>query len=172
VQKFKPFAGNDTIIVKGESLIFKATGGSSYRWSPGTYLNNPNIANPIGYYPDTTRLDYIVHIESDFGCAGDDTINVWVVGQSAIFVPSAFSPNGDGRNDVLRPIGIGYRNINYFRVFNRYGQQVYYGIHFNEGWDGRNQGQPADIGTYYWELSINDRFGKEVRMKGDAALIR
>lgn len=172
VLKFRPFAGNDTIIVKGEYIYFNATGGDIYTWRPPTYLNNPNIHNPVGYYPDTTRLDYIVHIATETGCEGEDTINVWVVAQSAIFVPTAFSPNGDGKNDILRPIGIGYRNINYFRVFNRWGQQVYYGTKFNEGWDGSYQGAKADIGTYYWVLSINDRFGKEEIIKGDSALIR
>jgi gliding motility-associated-like protein len=172
VLKFHPFAGNDTIIVKGEYIFFHASGGDIYSWRPPTYLDNPNIRNPVGYYPDTGRLDYIVHIATENGCEGEDTINVWVVAQSAIFVPSAFSPNGDGRNDVLRPIGIGYKNINYFRVFNRWGQQVYYGTKFNEGWDGSYQGAKSDIGTYYWVLSITDRFGKEQVIKGDSALIR
>ena len=172
VERFRPFAGNDTIIVKGEYIYFNATGGDVYTWTPSRYLNHTMISNPIGYYPDTTRLDYIVHIASEAGCEGDDTINVWVVGQSAVFVPSAFSPNGDGRNDILRPIGIGFRNINYFRVFNRWGQPVFYGTHFNEGWDGSYQGHTADIGTYYWVLSITDRFGNEQKLKGDAALIK
>lgn len=172
VLKFRPFAGNDTIIVKGESIRFNARGGDLYTWRPSIYLDNPNVRNPLGYFPDTTRLDYIVHVATESGCQGEDTMNVWVVAQSAIFVPTAFSPNGDGRNDRLKPIGIGYRNINYFRVFNRYGQQVFYGTDFEDGWDGSYQGHTSDIGTYYWVLSITDRFGKEHLMKGDSALIR
>jgi gliding motility-associated-like protein len=172
VEQFVPFAGNDTIIVKGEYIFFHASGGSVYTWTPSTYLNNPDIRNPIGYYPDTMRINYVVHIASESGCEGYDTVNVWVVNQSALFVPSAFSPNGDGRNDILRPIGIGYGNVNYFRVFNRWGQQVFYGTKFNDGWDGSYQGARADIGTYYWELSVTDRFGQEQKLKGDAALIR
>ena len=152
--------------------VVNATGGSVYTWTPSTYLNNANIPNPIGYYPDTARITYAVHIASEGGCEGDDSINVWVVAQSAIFVPTAFSPNGDGKNDILKPIGIGYRNINYFRVYNRWGQSVFYGTHFNEGWDGRYQGHTADIGTYYWMISITDRFGKEQTMKGNSTLVR
>ena len=172
IEDFKAFAGDDTIIVKGESINFNAKGGSVYTWTPPDFLNNAHIANPTGYYPDTGIIHYVVHIASEGGCEGDDSIRVWVVGQSAIFVPSAFSPNGDGKNDVLRPIGIGYRNVNFFRVFNRYGQSVFYGSKFNDGWDGSYQGHKADIGTYYWVLSITDRFGKEQLMKGDATLIR
>ncbi len=172
IEPFRPYAGKDTIIVKGESIRFNATGGIVYTWTPALHLDNPSIHNPTGYYPDTTRLDYIVHVASEAGCEGDDTINVWVVNQSAIFVPSAFSPNGDGRNDLLRPFGIGYSRVNYFRIFNRWGQQVFYGTDFSQGWDGAYQGQTSDIGTYYWMLSVTDRRGQELNLKGDAALIR
>ena len=172
VENFRPFAGNDTIIVKGESINFNATGGGQYTWTPATNLSNPNIGNPVGTYPDTGRFGYNVHIVSPFQCEGDDSVNVWVVNQSAVFVPTAFSPNGDGRNDILRPFGIGYRNIQYFRVYNRWGQQMFYTTQFNEGWDGKWLGEPQDIGTYYWVLSIINRFGKEEVVKGDSALIR
>lgn len=169
---FQPFAGNDTIIVKGEYIHFNASGGDTYTWTPATYLDNPNIRNPTGYYPDTGLIRYVVHISTEQGCSGDDTINVLVVGQSAVFIPTAFSPNGDNLNDVLKPIGVGYRSINYFRIYNRWGQQVFYGSRFTDGWDGNFQGHPADVGVYYWVLSIVDRFGKEVLMKGNTTLVR
>lgn len=173
VEKFFPYAGGgDTIIVKGESINFRASGGIEYTWTPATFLNNPLIGNPIGYYPDTGRITYVVHIKSENGCEGSDTLTVWVVGQASVFVPSAFTPNGDGKNDVLSPIGIGYRNVNYFRVFNRWGQQVYYSTRFKMGWDGTFNGKPADIDTYYWVLGLTDRFGKEQIYKGDVTLIR
>lgn len=172
VERFRPFAGNDTIIVKGEIINFKATGGIYYTWTPSTHLNNPNIANPTGYYPDTTRIGYNVHIKSEVGCEGDDSIYVWVVNQGSVFVPSAFTPNGDGRNDVLRPVSVGYAKVNYFRVFNRWGEQMFYTVYINQGWDGTHRGKPADIGVYMWELSITDRFGREEKYKGDATLLR
>jgi gliding motility-associated-like protein len=172
VESFTPFAGKDTIIVKGETINFNAQGGGQYTWTPPTYLSDPNIGNPAGFFPDTGRFQYAVHIVSPFGCIGDDTINVWVVGQSSVFVPTAFSPNNDGRNDLLKPFGIGYRNINYFRVFNRWGEQVFYTTQFNEGWDGNYRSTPQEIGSYYWVLSMINRFGKEEIVKGDSALIR
>lgn len=172
VEDFDPFAGNDTIIVKGESINFNARGGGQYTWTPATNLSNPNIGDPVGYYPDTGRFTYYVHIVSPSQCVGDDTLSVWVVNQSSIFVPTGFTPNRDGRNDVLKPIGIGYHNINFFRVYNRWGEQVFYTTKFDEGWDGTLHGTPADMGTYFWVLSINNRFGKEELIKGDAQLIR
>jgi gliding motility-associated-like protein len=172
VENFRPFAGNDTIIVRGETINFNARGGGQYTWTPSTNLSNPNVGNPQGYYPDTGRIQYVVRIVSPFLCEGMDTVRVWVVNQSAVFVPTAFSPNGDAMNDILKPFGIGYRNINYFRVFNRWGQQMFYTTQFNEGWDGNFRGAPQEIGSYYWILSIVNRFGKEEVVKGDSALVR
>ncbi len=172
IENFVPFAGNDTIIVKGEYINFNARGGLEYTWTPATHLNNANISNPTGYYPDTTRLDYVVHIKSAYGCEGNDTMNVWVVGQPSVFVPSGFTPNGDGINDELKPIGIGFRSLDYFRVFNRFGQVVYMSDKFKIGWDGTINGAPQEIGTYFWQLKLTDRFGKEQFYKGDATLIR
>lgn len=172
IEKFKAFAGNDTIIVKGETLNFNASGGSVYLWTPATNLTTPFIHDPSGYYPDSGMYSYNVYVRSDVGCEGYDTINVWVVNNEAIFVPTGFSPNGDGRNDVLKPIGIGYRNINFFRVFNRWGKQVFYTTQWDDGWDGRINGEPQDIGTYYWVLSVKDRYGRESLLKGDSALIK
>lgn len=173
IEQFVPFAGNDTVIIKGTLLQFNAQGGDVYTWTPSTNLNDPNIGNPVGNYPDIGDFPYSVHIvSSDNGCEGDDDIEVRVVDHASIVVPSGFTPNGDGVNDILRPIGVGYANINYFRVFNRWGEQVFYTTKFKEGWDGTWKGEPADIGVYYWILSLTDRYGKEEVQKGDATLIR
>lgn len=175
VEQFYPFAGNDTIIVKGEIINFNAQGGGEggqYHWSPSDNLNNPFVKNPVGNYPDTGRFTYVVDILSENFCSGSDTISVWVVGQPSLFVPTAFTPNGDGRNDILKPIGIGYNSIRFFRVLNRWGELVFHTTQFNHGWDGNWKGKPAEIGVYFWVLSVTDRFGAEELIKGDATLIR
>ncbi|MEI8280363.1 MAG: PKD domain-containing protein [Bacteroidota bacterium] len=172
VDMFKPFAGNDTIIVKGERIYFDASGGYTYTWSPGDNLNDTNIYNPVGYYPDTGRYSYRVHITSLNQCTGYDSIHVWVIGQSEIFVPSAFSPNGDGLNDVFRPFAVGYKGNNYFRVFNRWGQMVFESTDFSRGWDGRFNSTDCDLDTYFWVIDLIDRFGKPKRITGDVTLVR
>ncbi|MGN6569267.1 MAG: PKD domain-containing protein [Flavipsychrobacter sp.] len=171
IDKFKPFAGDDTTIVKGEHIQFEPQGGTQYIWSPSTNLDDP-IGSPIGYYPDTGRFQYNVHVISAYGCEGDASIRVWVVDHGSYFIPSAFSPNGDGKNDDFRPLSVGYRKVNYFRVFNRWGQQVFRSNDFSRGWDGTFDGKRADIGTYFWVLSLQDRYGKEVNLKGDVTLLR
>lgn len=172
VEDFKPFAGNDTIIVAGEMINFNASGGVEYTWTPATLLNTFMGPNPIGHYPDTGHYNYNVHIKSIEQCEGDDSIKVWVVAQPSYFVPSAFSPNGDGRNDLLRPIAIGYSANNYFRIFNRFGERVFESKDFSEGWDGNYKGEPADVGTYFWELSVTNRHAEKEFYKGDVTLIR
>lgn len=172
IEKFRPFGGDDTIIVAGEIINFDASGGLEYTWTPATNLNFGNIANPTGSYPDTGHFNYNVHIKSETGCEGDDSVKVWVVSQPSYFVPNAFTPNGDGLNDLLRPIAIGYSANNYFKVFNRFGEVVFYSKDFKEGWNGTYKGQVADVGTYFWELSVTNRFGKKEFYKGDVTLIR
>lgn len=172
VEIFKPNAGNDTIIVKGETIELNATGGVEYEWTPPIYLSKFNFGNAVGHFPDTGMYHYTVLVESAYGCTGSDSINVWVVDQAAFFVPTGFSPNGDGLNDVFRPVAVGYRSINFFRVFNRFGQQVYLGHNIKDGWDGTFEHKLADMGTYYWHVSYVDRYGKESNMKGDVTLVK
>jgi len=172
VQNFKPFAGDDTVIVRGERIQFQAQGGTTYAWWPPTLLSDTAIANPIGDYRDTGYYTYTVFVRSDYGCYGYDTINVWVVNDAYFTLPTAFTPNGDGRNDYFRPLAVGYRNLKYFRVFNRWGEQVYYGESIENGWNGTHNNRPAEMGVYYWQIVYIDRFGREGQVKGDVTLIR
>jgi len=172
IDNFKPFAGQDTTIVKGEHILFNATGGQYYTWAPANWLSDTAIFNPLGFYPDTGTYTYVVHVVSAYGCTGSDTIQVSVVGQAAFVVPNAFTPNGDGRNDVFRPLAIGYRSLNYFRVFNRWGQEIYFGQSLDGGWDGSYRDKKAELGTYFWEIGYTDRFGKPGSLKGDVTLVR
>lgn len=172
VQNFKPYAGDDTIIVKGESILFDAKGGVTYTWSPPDRLNHTDIHDPTGYFADTGLFTYYVHVESLYGCSGDDTIQVRVADHAAFFVPTGFTPNGDGLNDIFRPITIGYRSLRYLRVFDRWGEEVYFGKSLEAGWNGNYKGKKAEMGVYFWELSYIDRFGKEGFMKGDVTLVR
>jgi gliding motility-associated-like protein len=172
IENFKPLAGHDTTIVKNETIGFNGQGGINYNWSPGNYLSDSNIANPTGFYPDTGTFTYFLHVISAYGCQGTDTVKVHVVDQVTFFVPTAFTPNHDGKNDFFRPVAIGYKQLNYLKIFNRWGQMVYSTSNFETGWDGTVNGRDADMDTYYWEISYIDRNGNQGKTKGDIALIR
>ncbi len=172
IQQFVPDAGNDTIIVKGESVLFHADGGQYYQWSPPTYLDRDDIPTPTGYYPDTGKFNYVVEVESNYGCKGKDTVQVWVVNQATFYMPNAFSPNGDGTNDIFRPFSVGYKAIKNFRIYNRWGEMVYYSENLTDGWDGTYKGKTCDLGVYFWEITFIDRNGKDGYLKGDVTLVR
>lgn len=172
IEDFHPMAGDDTIIVAGEHINFNATGGIEYLWTPATNLSTDIGPNPIGNYPDTGHYAYNVYIKSAEQCEANDSIRVWVVAQPSWFVPNAFTPNGDGKNDFIRPIAIGYSANNFFRIYDRFGEKVYESKDFSQGWDGNYYGKAAEVGTYFWELSVTNRYGKKEFYKGDLTLLR
>jgi gliding motility-associated-like protein len=172
IQNFKPSAGKDTFIVKGEHIEFNGHGGINYLWTPSYNLSDTTIFNPVGQFPDTGRYIYSLFVQSAYGCSGYDTIKVTVVNNASFFVPTAFTPNGDGLNDFFRPVSVGYAGLKYFRVFNRWGQDVYVSESLETGWNGTLNGVMAEMGVYYWVIRYVDRFGVEGVVKGDVTLLR
>jgi len=88
-------------------------------------------------------------------------------------VPNAFSPNGDGSNDVFKVVNITSQTLKEFSVYDRYGQRVFYTLQPGSGWDGTFNGRPCDVGTYYYVLRYSmPGSDQEYMMKGDVTLIR
>jgi len=170
VYAVNPFAGNDTILVKGLPFIMHGSGGDMYSWSPAYGLSNPNIADPVLQSDrDTT---YILKVSNIQGCTGYDTINVKFYAGPELYVPNAFSPNGDGVNDRFRFIPVGMINYKYFRIYNRWGEQLYASTDFRSGWDGTINGKPAPVDTYIWILDATDLNGNQIQRKGTVTLVR
>lgn len=163
---------SDTSVVLGQPLQLGASGGTRYLWTPSTWLNDPNINNPISLPQNNIR--YQVRVSDDNGCVGYDNINVHVFFiQPGFYVPSAFSPNGDGKNDIFRPILVGMKSLDDFRVFNRWGQLVYQGSgNEGNGWDGTFGGRAQDAASYVWYAQGTDYLNKTVRKKGYVVLVR
>lgn len=164
------FAGNDTIFIKDEPFQLNGTGGGSYSWSPSTGLNDPNIANPVGLLQDD--IIYTLTVTTAEGCTDTDEINVTIFKESRVYVPTGFTPNGDGRNDTFQPYFIGIRQLDYFVVYNRWGQEVFSSKTIGPGWDGRIKGVLQSSGVYVWRLQATDYVGKVYQMKGSVTLIR
>ncbi len=165
-------AGNDTIVLKNRNIQLNATGVDSYVWTPNAFLNNATIANPIAYYPDTGRYQYIITGFTTEGCPASDTLNIFVSEQPYLIVPNAFSPNGDGNNDILRLLSSGFSKIQYFQIYNRWGQKVFETNDYYTGWDGTLNGVAQPISTYYWIVSAIDIDNREQKFRGDVTLIR
>ena len=167
--KINAFAGNDTAVVVDQPLHLSGSGAEFYKWSPALGLNNPTIPSPIAILKE--NITYTMYAFTGEGCFGVDTIQVKVFKTKPdIFVPNAFSPNG--RNNILRPVPVGISNLEYFRVYNRWGQLVFQTNEPRKGWDGTLAGKPQDGGTYVWTVRGKDFTGKTVAKKGTAVLIR
>jgi gliding motility-associated-like protein len=89
-----------------------------------------------------------------------------------IIVPSGFTPNNDGQNDVLRPLPFGIKEFKYFSVYNRYGQLVFKTNRAGEGWDGTIQGQPQPTGVFVYVAEGIDYLGNKIFRKGTSVLVR
>lgn len=169
-----PYAGNDTLVVVGQPLQLNAEGGTSYQWIPATALNNPNIKNPIGVYgAEIDSVRYTVRVYNDAGCYDSASVKVTVFKTvPTVFVPTAFTPNGDGLNDVLRPIAVGVQKINYFTIYNRWGQMVFTTTTNGAGWDGRIGGALQGTNVFAWMVSAEDYLGNTIFLKGTSTLVR
>ncbi len=162
----------DTSIVAGESIQMNASGGDSFVWEPATWLSNINSPTAIATPED--NITYKVTVtQLPENCTGTDTVSITVFKlPPSFYVPTAFSPNGDGRNDILRPKALGMRSIHYFRVFNRLGQLVFETTQLNKGWDGTYKGNPQDPAAYVWMAQGETYKGELITRKGSAILVR
>jgi gliding motility-associated-like protein len=120
-----------------------------------------------------------LEVENQFGCKASDTIGfrVFCDQQAQVFVPNAFSPDGDGLNDVLMVRGKGITAVRYFRIFNRWGQVVFErsNIQVNDpaqGWDGNINGVPAQPDVYVFTAEVQCTAGGTYTYKGNVTLIR
>lgn len=163
------FAGNDTVFVKDEPFQLHGTGGSSYNWSPPIGLSDPNVPNPIGVLQDD--ITYTLTVTTPEGCTDTDEIRITIFKGSNVYVPTGFTPNGDGLNDTFQPYLLGIRSLDYFKVFNRWGQEVFSTKTIGPGWNGRINGALQPSGVYVWQLQATDYVGKVYRMSGSVTMV-
>lgn len=170
------YAGADTTVIRNTPLVLTASGANSYTWSamlPASFQDyKPGAASQqvhTGFrYKD---LQFIVRGDNNNSCPGFDTVLVTVSEGSYVFVPSAFTPNGDGKNDVLRP-RISGANLESFKVFNRRGNLVYSSTSVHDSWDGTYKGEEAAMATYYWMAVLKVDSIPLMVYKGDVLLVR
>ena len=165
------FAGNDTSVVAGEPLQLYASSADSaalsYSCMPSSWLNNAAIDDPVAIFSSSAdSITYTVTATNSIGCFAKDNIKVVVYKtMPGIFMPTAFTPNADGKNDVIRPILAGISTLNYFRVFNRWGQMVFSTTQNAKGWDGTMGGKIQDPGAYVYVVQAKDYTGKTIFKK-------
>ncbi|RYG04210.1 MAG: T9SS type B sorting domain-containing protein, partial [Chitinophagaceae bacterium] len=169
------------IICPEEPAVFEdaSTGQLSYwSWNFGNgqsaTMQNPT-PQPYILPPLTRELNYNVRliIGNELGCYDTSNILVKAVSSCYITVPSAFTPNHDGKNDFLYPLNAFKATDLTFRIFNRYGQLVFETNDWQKKWDGTVNGRIQPAGAYVWTLSYTETdTGKKVSTRGSSALVR
>ena len=171
--------GRDTIILLNQPLQLSPTVTPSkdsltFVWKPALGLDSPTKVNPIASLPNfVDSVTYRLTATDKFGCFGQDDIKVVLYKTGPdILVPSAFTPNGDGLNDIYKPFTIGLNKLDYFSVYSRWGELLYKTAIIGQGWDGKYNGKAQASGTYVYQTQGTDYQGKTIYRKGTFVLIR
>ncbi len=164
-------AEHDTVIDIGYEAIINATGTGpgSYLWIPSDAIDCDTCSNAI-VKPEVNTTYYVTFTDVN-GCQATDSVMVYVNFIEGIGIPQAFSPNGDGNNDVLFVRGFGIESLK-FSVYNRYGQLVFETTDQNIGWDGMFKGREENPGVFVWVLEYTFINGNGGLTSGNTTLIR
>lgn len=155
-------------ILAREAVYLQASGALHYYWTPAKWLSNDTIANPVAnpWQP----IDYTVVGMNEYGCTDTATMRIDILEQ--MLVPNAFTPNGDGLNDIFKIENIGYQGLSVFQIFNRWGQLVFETLDGTKGWDGTFKSRPVEIGPYFYLIRLNMLDGSVREWKGTVQLLR
>ncbi len=167
-------ASQDTIVLGDTAQLFATQRNDYiYNWSPDNTLFGTNIYAPI--VQPIANNNYYLTITDGFGCQATDSITIYIQPSTCaapyIFVPNAFTPDGDGQNDIIVPEGSIMTEI-YFAIYNRWGELVFETNQLGKGWDGTYKGEllPSDVFGYYIKARCLD--GNQFFNKGNITLIR
>jgi gliding motility-associated-like protein len=161
-------SGIDTTLVN----IKMDSGYTQYAWSPGIYLSNPNIANPL--FTALRSTDYILtRTDTSSNCKIADNYHIIVSNEVVVTIPKAFTPNNDGLNDVLKiEYGAGLSQFNYIKIFNRWGRLVFESNNVNASWDGKVNGRDQDTDAYTYIIDYITYKNEHITKTGSVILLR
>jgi gliding motility-associated-like protein len=173
--------GDDESIVLGETIGLSAFTNSpqpSFQW----LVPNPTCSNPecsaVLFQPLTSGLYEVVVTDSASFCKASDAIFIEVINDLRVYVPNAFSPNGDGINDYFTVFADNsIAQVNYLRIFDRFGALIFEKTDFtpnqeSSGWDGSYKGKRLDTGTYVWMVEVEFIDGTTELFKGDISIFQ
>jgi len=167
------FSLNDTNIIIGEEVALDVFSGVGfiYRWTPSEGLSCDDCPRPIAQ-PLSSQL-FTLFLEDSTGCYElRDSIFIEVKEVFSLDVPTAFTPNDDGVNDVIYARGWGLKELIAFKIYNRFGELVFESNDFDHGWDGTFRGQAQNMETYIYTVEALTFSGKVLTKKGNISLLR
>jgi gliding motility-associated-like protein len=153
-----------------------STGAQSWSWNFGDFnLSTSSLQNPVFTYPDSGCYPVMLLVQNAYGCKDSITSPVCINSFFTFYAPNAFTPNGDGVNDIWTPKGYGIDLKSYhLMLFDRWGNLMFETFTWGTGWDGRaNQGlNIAQIDTYVWRVTLKDYMGNKHAYSGICNLIK
>ncbi|MFQ3578713.1 MAG: PKD domain-containing protein [Bacteroidales bacterium] len=145
--------------------------GVIYSWYPSYGLSCTNCANPT--FVLDKDMTYTLTMTDSFGCfIVQELIKLVLSQESDIGMPTAFTPNKDGENDIALPRGWGIKEFIEMRIYNRWGQLVYQTYDITQGWDGTFKGKPQNQETFVWTIFYKDNKDETIMKKGYLTLLR
>ena len=160
-------AGRDRIIDLGDIVELTANGDGTLHWTPGIWLNDSLAASPSAR-PEASTV-YTVTITDSLGCTNTDKLSIILTG--TLFIPNAFTPNGDGYNDGF---GAWASELSTFELllFDRWGELIWSTTTLDDRWDGTCKGVQSPIGVYVWKVRAVELSGRERHAIGHVSLLR
>jgi gliding motility-associated-like protein len=160
---------NRTVLI-GEPVTLNVNGtGKTYQWTPSQWLSDPAVKSPVAV--PLEDVTYTVTATNQDGCMASDSIKIKVLPLNDFYVPSGFTPDNNGRNDLIRPWFPSKYTLIEFAVFNRWGQKVYATNKRGAGWNGKLGGIVQQTGVYIWLIKAKENGGKTIERKGSFVLI-
>lgn len=157
-------------VFEGDTITLQATGAQFYYWSPAALIISDTVGSKIRLKA-IPGMQIVAVGENHYGCRGSDTLQLEVKPrpEGKLFLPTLFSPNGDGRNDVFRLLGDGVATVR-LRIYNKQGVLVFetadVNVAMQKGWDGTYRGVPQPPDVYFWEIEGTFRSGAPLNVEG------
>ena len=164
------YLDDSVTLYSGESYqITPQTNCTYFSWFPPNGLDNAYISNPVAMPEVNTK--YTVVASNEWGCRIVDSIDIFVNPETILLLPNAFTP-GNSTNGTFKIIKRGIATLNYFRIFNRWGNVVFETNNADEGWDGTFNGVPQPFGVFVYEIDAVTSTGKRFNKHGNVTLVR
>lgn len=162
--------GDSVRLYPGETYqITPQTNCTYFSWFPYEGLSNAYISNPVASPTVDTR--YVVHALTSWGCAVDDSLNIYVSYESLLDVPNAFVP-GNGPNNKFKILKRGIATLSDFSIFDRWGNKVFETTNIDDGWDGTFNSKPQPEGVYIYQIHATTSAGTPFVKQGNVTLLR
>lgn len=165
-------AGPDTTIWRDTNAeLHGYTNETNYFWNPSTWLDDPFDLNTKAQ-PQYTMY-YELFATNQYGCLNKDSVLITVIPYTVLDIPTAFSPDGNGVNDVFRIVRhLNIGKLQEFSVWNRWGNRIFFTTNIEQGWDGRYNGEEQPLGVYVWMVTADSKDGERIVRKGNVTLVR